>query len=318
MNRFLFFPRGQQIGIIVLLVLIVAVVTLDVLLPRLVSSSSHDSESDSAFVAQVAAFEQSLRDKPKPVWQSPFEARHKEPKQTDFDTPTRLVPFDFDPNTLDSAAFVRMGFKPYDVRRIMSFRRKAKQFRTPEFFVEFCRLEPEEAEKLLPYVHIAAAETAKIDTTAQQKPRKAYVHMELNAADTAELQRMPGIGSGRAKQIVAYRNRLGGFAHVGQLLEINNFPQEVFDKIAPYLSVNQNFINKIQINKASVERLKAHPYLNFYQAKAIYELRRTQGTLHNIDALKTLKDRKEFDGYDFDRLAPYLDFSEIKYDYKRK
>lgn len=52
MNRFLFF-RGQQIGIIVLLVLIVAVVALDVLLPRVVSSSSHESESDSAFVAQV-------------------------------------------------------------------------------------------------------------------------------------------------------------------------------------------------------------------------------------------------------------------------
>lgn len=317
MNRFLFFSRGQQIGIIVLLVLIAAVVALDVLLPRLVAPHDDMHESDSAFVAQVAAFEQSLRDKPKPVWQSPFEARHKEPKQTDFDTPTRLAPFDFDPNTLDSTEFVRMGFKPYDVRRIMSFRRKGKQFRTAEFFVEFCRLEPEEAEKLLPHVLIAAVAPAKTDTTAQ-KPRKAYVHIELNAADTTELQRMPGIGSGRAKQIVGYRRQLGGFAHVGQLLEINNFPQEVFDKIAPYLSVNQTLIEKIQINKASVERLKKHPYIDFYQAKAIYELRRTRGTLHNIDELKTLKERKEFDGYDFDRLAPYLDFSEIKYDYKRK
>ena len=37
--------------------------------------------------------------------------------------------------------------------------------------------------------------------------------------------------------------------------------------------------------------------------------------LSSIDELKTLP---EFDGYDFDKLQPYLDFREVKYDYKRK
>lgn len=313
MNRFLFFSRGQQIGIVVLLVLIAAAIALNALLPRIVPQPADDG-SDSAFVAQVAAFEQTLRDKPKPVWQSPFEARHQTAKRADFDTPTELTPVDFDPNTLDSAGFAAMGFKPYDIRRIMSFRRNGKQFRTAEFFVEFCRLAPEQGERLLPHVAIAAKPAAQ-DTAATRTPRKEYVHMELNAADTAELQRMPGIGSGRAKQIVGYRRKLGGFANAKQLLEIKNFPQETFDKIEPYLSVNQSLITKIQINRASVEKLKSHPYLNFYQAKAIYELRRTKGRLTGIDDLKNLP---EMQGYDFEKIEPYLDFSEIKYDYKRK
>jgi DNA uptake protein ComE-like DNA-binding protein len=317
LNRFLFFSRGQQIGIVVLLVLIVAVVVLNVLLPRIFAPSHDANENDSAFVAQVAEFEQQLRDKPKPVWQSPFEARHND-FRTDFEKTIVLQPFDFDPNTLDSAEFVRMGFRPRDVQRIMSFRRKGKMFRTAEFFAnDFCKLPPEEAEKLLPHVKIAVAETAKTDTTAQRRPRKEFVYLDLNVADTTALQRMPGIGSGRAKQIVNYRRSLGGYVRTEQLLEINNFPKDVYEQMKSYLSVNQDSVKRIMVNKASVERLKDHPYLNFYQAKLIYDLRRTKGSLHGIDELLPLKNQKEFNGYDFEKLAPYLDFSEIKYQYKR-
>lgn len=313
LNRFLFFSRGQQIGIVVLLVLIAAIVALNALLPKIVPQPVGENENDSAFSAQVQAFEQTLRDKPKPVWQSPFEARRQTTGCTEFDRPTELKPIDFDPNTLDSAGFAAMGFKSRDISRIMSFRRKGNQFRTAEFFVnDFCRFTPEQAEQLLPHVIIATS-PAPIDTT--RTLRKEYVHIELNAADTTELKRMPGIGSGRAKQIVNYRYKLGGFANTGQLLEIKNFPQETFDKIEPYLSVAQNLITKIQVNKASVEKLKKHPYINFYQAKAIYELRRTKGRLTSIDDLKNLP---EMQGYDFTKIEPYLDFSEIKYDYKRK
>ncbi|MGN0187531.1 MAG: ComEA family DNA-binding protein [Paludibacteraceae bacterium] len=311
MNRFLYFSRGQQIGIIVLLTLIVAAIALNALLPYLLPAPA--DENDSTFVAEVAAFEQSLRDKPRPTWQSPFEARPIERTYTQTATqPTEL--FDFDPNTLDSANFVRLGLKPYVVERIMNFRNSDKRFRTAEFFVNFCHLSAEQSERLLPYVHIADTPQRDLQPTAATS-KKEYIHIELNAADTATLKQMPGIGSGRAKQIVGYRQQLGGFAHSKQLLEIRNFPPDLYDKIAPYLSVDLNGITKIKVNKASVERLKSHPYLNFYQAKAIYELRRANGVLTNIDELKHLS---EFAEYDFKKLEPYLDFGEVKYEYKRK
>lgn len=312
MNRFLYFSRGQQIGIIVLLVLIVAAIALNALLPRLLPAPA--DENDSTFVAEVAAFEQSLRDKPRPAWQSPFEARPTERAYAK-SAPQPAELFEFDPNTLDSAGLVRLGLKPYMVERIAKFRNGGKHFRTAEFFVEFCHLPAEQGAQLLPYVRIADQPEPDKPQPTTDKPKKTYTHIELNAADTATLQQMPGIGSGRAKQIVAYRRQLGGFSRSEQLLEIKNFPPDVYAKIAPYLSVEPSGITKIQVNKASVERLKNHPYLTFYQAKAIYELRRTKGMLSSIDELKTLP---EFDGYDFDKLQPYLDFREVKYDYKRK
>lgn len=312
MNRFLYFSRGQQIGIIVLLVLIVAAIALNALLPCLLPAPA--DENDSTFVAEVAAFEQSLRDKPRPAWQSPFEARPTERAYAK-SAPQPAELFEFDPNTLDSAGLVRLGLKPYMVERIAKFRNGGKRFRTAEFFVEFCHLPAEQGAQLLPYVRIADQPAPNKPQPTTDKPKKTYTHIELNAADTATLQQMPGIGSGRAKQIVAYRRQLGGFTRSEQLLEIKNFPPDVYAKIAPYLSVEPSGITKIQVNKASVERLKNHPYLTFYQAKAIYELRRTKGMLSSIDELKTLP---EFDGYDFDKLQPYLDFREVKYDYKRK
>lgn len=44
--------------------------------------------------------------------------------------------------------------------------------------------------------------------------------IDLNRADTTELKKIPGIGIGIARAIVAYRNQLGGFYDVGQLQEL--------------------------------------------------------------------------------------------------
>ena len=57
----------------------------------------------------------------------------------------------------------------------------------------------------------------------------------LNASDTAEWKKIPGIGSVYASRIVQYRNLLGGFSHVEQLLEVYGIDQELFSRIAVIL-----------------------------------------------------------------------------------
>ena len=89
----------------------------------------------------------------------------------------------------------------------------------------------------------------------------------------------------------------------------------MYAELQPYLSATADSIKPILVNKATVEKLKSHPYLNFYQAKAIYELRRAKEGLHSLDELKALP---EFTPDDLRKLAPYLDFREIKYTYKRR
>lgn len=124
----------------------------------------------------------------------------------------------------------------------------------------------------------------------------------MNTADTALLKRIPGIGSGIAKRIVAYRNRLGGFYRVEQLREI----EYVTPEMSEWFEVSStDSLVKIPVNKASLERLRNHPYMNFYKARAIIELRRKRGKIKGLPQLSMLE---EFTEEDLQRLAPYLAF----------
>jgi len=80
---------------------------------------------------------------------------------------------------------------------------------------------------------------------------------------------------------------------------------ENLEKIRPFCTINTALIQKLKVNIASAQRLDAHPYINFYQAKAIYELRRNKGKLHDINDLKVLT---ELTSDDLIKLKPYLSF----------
>ncbi|MDR0412919.1 MAG: helix-hairpin-helix domain-containing protein [Dysgonamonadaceae bacterium] len=129
--------------------------------------------------------------------------------------------------------------------------------------------------------------------------------LELNTADTLDLKKIPGIGSAYACRISGYRQRLGGYLRLEQLQEVEGMYEELYAKIVPYLTVNPNETVRLPVNTASLEKLKKHPYLNFYQAKAIIEIRKKKGRLDGIDDLKLLE---EFTGEDWMLLEPYLEF----------
>ena len=133
------------------------------------------------------------------------------------------------------------------------------------------------------------------------KKLKPGQHVSVNSSDTTELMKIPGIGSYYAKAIVRYRDKLGGFASLSQLREIEGLPEEAL----PFLTVNASEVRKLNINKLSLNQLRQHPYLNFYQAKEICDYRRLKGPIHNLQELKLLKD---FPPDEIERLKPYIDF----------
>jgi len=129
--------------------------------------------------------------------------------------------------------------------------------------------------------------------------------IELNVSDTSDLKKIPGIGSSFAKRIVGYRQLLGGYYRMEQLQEVYGMYVELYEKIEPYLVIDSSLIVPVDVNTASLDRLKAHPYLNFYQAKAIVELRRKKGKLTNINELSLLE---EFSESDLEKIIRYLKF----------
>jgi DNA uptake protein ComE-like DNA-binding protein len=80
---------------------------------------------------------------------------------------------------------------------------------------------------------------------------------------------------------------------------------ENYRRIAPHCTVDPAFIHKIKVNTASIERLRSHPYLNFYQAKQIYELRRKNGRLTSFQDIEKLS---EMNDSVLRKIRPYLSF----------
>ena len=131
--------------------------------------------------------------------------------------------------------------------------------------------------------------------------------VELNSADTTRLKQLRGIGSGYAKMIVSYREKLGGFYKAEQLLEVYKFSDETYQKIKHQLQVDTTLIRKIKVNTATVKELKAHPYISYYQALSIVENRELQvemryNCLYDMVVDEDLKEK------DILKVAPYFSF----------
>lgn len=126
-------------------------------------------------------------------------------------------------------------------------------------------------------------------------------HIILNTADTTELKRVPGIGSGYAKAITHYGERLGGYVSIDQLDEIEYFPEEA----KQYFIINNPSPRRLNVNTLTLAQLKRHPYINYYQAKAITDYRRIHG---NIKTLQQLSTSPDFPEAAIKRLLPYVEF----------
>ena len=217
----------------------------------------------------------------------------------------------FDPNMADSIELSRLGLPVYVVRNILKYRQKGGRFKTPESFSRIYGLEPDLFERLKPYIRIAepkVAEAKKVDTIAVRKvvEKKAFKYPEgtlvdVNGADTTELKKIPGIGSGIAKAIVSYRSRLGGFYALEQLAEI----EYMTPTLMKWFKLEEPVVRPLKVNEAGLETLRSHPYLNFYQAKVIVEHRRKKGKLKSLSQLSLYE---EFTEKDLERLSAYLKF----------
>ena len=152
-----------------------------------------------------------------------------------------------------------------------------------------------------------SAREFKHSTRTSRRSAKTDEMVELNSADTTRLKMLRGIGSGYAKMIVAYREKLGGFYATSQLLEVYKFPDETYQKIKHQLSVDTTLIRKIKINEATVKELKSHPYISYYQALSIVENRELQPEMR-YNSLYDMVVDEDLKEEDILRVAPYFSF----------
>lgn len=152
-----------------------------------------------------------------------------------------------------------------------------------------------------------AERSFKRSDKATRRSAKTDEMVELNSADTTRLKQLRGIGSGYAKMIVSYREKLGGFYTSAQLLEVYKFSDETYKKIKHQLQIDTTLIRKININTATVKELKSHPYISYYQALSIVENRELQPQMR-YNSLYDMVVDEDLKEEDILRVAPYFSF----------
>lgn len=238
--------------------------------------------------------------------------RHHRPVVKEGPLPVRHVEtFPFDPNTADSSQLIRLGLQSWQVHNIYKYRARGGVYRKKEDFARLYGLTVKDYHRLEPYIRISSdyqpaatlvkEERKERDTLRYPVKIQEDEQVVLNTADTATLRKVPGIGIYFAKEIVRYGQRLGGYVSVDQLDEIADFPQAS----KKYFVVQQAHPKKLNVNQLTLQQLRRHPYINYYQARAIKEYCRLHGPLKSLDDLRLSRD---FPPEVIQRLAPYVTF----------
>ncbi len=127
--------------------------------------------------------------------------------------------------------------------------------------------------------------------------------IDINTADTTAFIALPGIGNKLANRIVEFRNKLGGFYKVEQVAETYALPDSTFQKIKSRLTISTIAVQQININTATVDELKSHPYIRYYIANAIVQYRNQHGNFLAADDLKKIT---LITDSAFNKMLPYL------------
>lgn len=287
------YSRGQQIVFVILACFIIVCFAVDWEIQKFHSHTKNLFTPDSILLSNITLFEAEL-DSFEWLRQQEFSPQLK------MNLPREI--FNFDPNTIDSIDILRLGFQPFMAHNWLQYRRHGGKIYSCQKLKTIYDINNLLVDSLCEYMSFESVKPITKDTI-KYTPKKFFT-FELNSADTLLLCQLPGIGIGRAKMITNYRSQIGGFYTAEQLKEIENIPDSIINNLIPYINIELDSIKKIDINKSSIKRLHRHPYITYYQAKAIYDLRwnkQNNGTISNIEEI-----RKFFNNDEFEQVKHYL------------
>ncbi|MBK6380473.1 MAG: helix-hairpin-helix domain-containing protein [Chitinophagaceae bacterium] len=168
--------------------------------------------------------------------------------------------------------------------------------------------------RLLPYVRIEAKPASLYNKFPDREKPKTYekptytiTPCDVNNSDTAAFIALPGIGSKLAARIVAFREKLGGFYKVEQVAETYGLTDSTFQKIKSWLVIGNSGVKKLNINTATVDELKTHPYLRYNIANAIVQYRQQHGSFSSVFDIKRIM---MINDDIYNKVAPYLTVKE--------
>ncbi len=162
----------------------------------------------------------------------------------------KIESFRFNPNTVSIEELCRLGFTPKQAQSIDNYRKKGGRFRRKTDFAKSFVVSDSIYRRLESYIDIP-----KVD---------------LNLADSADFDALPGIGGWFAKKMVEHRAALGGYSYKEQLMDIYRFDEDKFRKLEDLVEVREENRTPYPLWTLPADSLRKHPYIGNYEtARAI-------------------------------------------------
>jgi len=208
---------------------------------------------------------------------------------------TKLLPFN--PNYITDYKGFTLGMTNEEIDRLLNFRKQNKWVNSAKEFQEVTKISDSLLLVISPYFKFPdwvnnnesiSTSTFIVDT----KPKNFDQKQDLNTATAQQLQKINGIGEVLSERIIKYRNKFsGGFIDDIQLTDIYGLSPEVIERITNQFTVKTpREINKININKASVDELVTVQYIDYEIAHYIIEERTLREGFKSLDELTKVKD----------------------------
>ena len=170
--------------------------------------------------------------------------------------------FRFNPNTASHDDFRRLGFSEKQAQSIINYREKGGSYKRKGDFAKSFVVSDSIYRRLEPYIDIPL--------------------VDLNLADSAAFDALPGIGGWFANKMVEYRKALGGYSYKEQLLDIYNFTEDKYMALEDLVTVSPEHVTPYPLWTLSADSLRRHPYIKNYETARSIVLYRENVTNENL------------------------------------
>lgn len=213
----------------------------------------------------------------------------------------RVPPSSFDPNDYSLKQWMYLGLSEKQAAVVLRF--TARGIRSDEDLSRIFVIPSALFERIKDSTYYSLVRSDYEKDKSNSEKKSTTVLVEVNHATQEQLETIPGVGSFYAKNIIRYRERLGGFIRKEQLLEVWKMDEAKYTEIVNYISIDANGLRKIKLNTVTAEELKAHPYLNWNIANSLIKIRERLGGYKSIEEIKeSILVNEEL----FNKLKPYV------------
>lgn len=270
LKSYFFYTKQQRKGILYLLIIIIVL--------QLVYFFTHNTSQD-VFKKNGELFK--------------YEAKIDSLQVLEIKAQTSKI-YPFNPNFITDYKGAFLGMRNEEIDKLLTYRKQGGWVNSSSEFQKVTGVSDSLLDKITPYFRFP--KTAK-KITYNHKAKavvsnKKIQKKDLNKVTSKELQKVKGVGVVLSKRIVKYRNLLPeGYTSNEQLNNVYGLKPDVVLNICKYFTVKTSpEINKIDVNKATVNQLLTVRYIDYEIAHNIIKYRKLHKGFKTLDELTKVND----------------------------